>query len=85
MKATSRIFAGLIGMMMISLATTSMAEGPAPHGYLLSVWSGSGQSQTHAMLSFEGEDAYDRCRAAETAMRAYKSRFNNEYTICIPF
>lgn len=85
MKATSKILAGLIGMAMISLATTSTAEGPAPHGYLLSVWSGLTNDQTHAMLSFEGEGAYDRCKAAEAAMKAYNSRFDNKFTVCIPF
>jgi hypothetical protein len=85
MKATSRIAACLIGIGTLVIATASTADGPAPHGYLLNVWSGLTTDQTHGMLAFEGENAYERCKAAEAAMKAYHPRFDNKFTVCIPF
>ncbi len=86
MKNRLAAIAGLIGIGALISFTPSLADGPAPHGYLLSVWSGILDQQTHAITAFEGEDAYKQCDAAARAMREYDSRFANvKDTTCIPF
>lgn len=65
---------------------TNAQTSPTPTtSYLLSIWSGSGYIQTHAVAVFEGERARERCEAAARAMRRYDARFNTGYTTCIPF
>ncbi len=73
---------------MCLFSTSGLAqtkEKVASTDYLLSSWLGLGTSQTHTLVLFEGDLAYERCEAALKALQKYNYRFNSEYTTCIPF
>jgi len=80
-----RILFATMTTMVTTIATATLADSPAPHGYLLSVWTGALSNETHSIVPFEGENAYERCLAAVEALRTHDNHPYSEYAICIPF
>ena len=79
-----RIKVGLVGLLCL-IGGASFSQETPPVGYILSMWHGFGNAQTHSVAVFEGPDAYGRCERAAKAMRALDGFFDNENTKCVPF